>query len=432
MELWIKRRVRSALVPGGFILVVAITLVERGWVPLPQVAVNFFYHAIFLAAALLGWRFHSRRIFSSAVILWLAHYGIVAFAGGRAMLTSPARTAFEAICIFIPLNFLVLAFFPDRDAERQVLASFLLLLFLEATFIWAFARADQPALSFLSYSPVPSYHLRLPQPAFLIFIIAASLLLVQVVRFEKAIDSGLLWCLAATGVGLEAGAAKPVGTVYFAVAGLILAISIIENSYSLAYRDELTALPSRRAFHQAVDSLKPPYSIAMVDIDHFKSINDTYGHETGDQVLRLVASRLASASGGGEAFRVGGEEFTILYRGRTAEDVVDHLELLRLEIESSSFRVRRAEDRRKTARAPDRRSRSRTRKPASRRSSGVVSVTISIGVAESHAKLSLSEVIERADKSLYRAKQTGRNRIEISGAEKRGKREASPKGQARS
>jgi len=63
---------------------------------------------------------------------------------------------------------------------------------------------------------------------------------------------------------------------------------MVETSYLLAYHDELTALPSRRAFHEALLRLQPPYSIAMVDIDHFKRCNDTYGHDTGDEVLRLV------------------------------------------------------------------------------------------------------------------------------------------------
>ena len=121
------------------------------------------------------------------------------------------------------------------------------------------------------------------------------------------------------GWGFKRGGAGKTGSAYFGIAALVLASSIIENSYSLAYQDELTSLASRRAFNDALLRLKPPYTIAAVDIDHFKRINDNFGHDTGDQVLRLVASRLARVSGGGEAFRVGGEEFTILFPGRAAE-----------------------------------------------------------------------------------------------------------------
>ncbi len=136
---------------------------------------------------------------------------------------------------------------------------------------------------------------------------------------------------------------------YAATAACILAASIIENSYLLAYHDELTTLPSRRAFNDALARLQEPYSIAVVDIDHFKRFNDTYGHDTGDQVLRLVASNLARVTGGGQAYRCGGEEFNILFPGKTTPEVVEHLEHLRATIESSEFRMR-GRDRRQAAR----------------------------------------------------------------------------------
>ena len=134
--------------------------------------------------------------------------------------------------------------------------------------------------------------------------------------------------------------------------GLILISSIIENSYFLAYHDELTTLPARRAFNDALFHLEEPYAVAVVDIDHFKKFNDTYGHETGDQVLRMVAGKLAGVTGGGRAYRVGGEEFSILFPGKTAKDVMPHLELLRSVIEVATFRVRGSEERRSAIRGP--------------------------------------------------------------------------------
>jgi diguanylate cyclase (GGDEF)-like protein len=197
--------------------------------------------------------------------------------------------------------------------------------------------------------------------------------------------------------------------------------SIIENTYVLAYHDELTSLPARRAFNEAVLRLEAPYSIAVVDIDHFKSFNDTYGHDTGDQVLSMVASRLARVSGGGEAFRVGGEEFSILFPGKSMKEVVPHLESIRTLIAESTFRVRGTPDRRIAPRAAGRRiedKRSTRRKlarplnPPAESLSGL-SVTVSIGVAETSPKTQDAErVIQAADKALYRAKKAGRNRVE--------------------
>jgi GGDEF domain-containing protein len=164
--------------------------------------------------------------------------------------------------------------------------------------------------------------------------------------------------------------------------------------------------------------------VAIVDIDHFKQFNDAYGHDTGDQVLRMVAAQLARVTGGGKAFRCGGEEFAIVFADKSAKDVLEHLERLRSSIEGSVFRVRCQERRLAPRQNPDRRQ-SQTRK---RRSSSVqktfaggaeqgLSVTVSIGVAEPGARnREVDQVIAAADKALYRAKAMGRNRVEIAGS----------------
>ena len=89
---------------------------------------------------------------------------------------------------------------------------------------------------------------------------------------------------------------------YVATAALILGASLIETSYVLAYHDELTGIRGRRAFNESLLSLDQQYAIAIVDIDHFKKFNDTYGHDVGDQVLCMVASRLSQVGGDGQAF----------------------------------------------------------------------------------------------------------------------------------
>jgi PleD family two-component response regulator len=190
----------------------------------------------------------------------------------------------------------------------------------------------------------------------------------------------------------------------------------------------LTSLPSRRAFHDALLRLEHPYSIAMVDIDHFKRCNDSYGHDVGDQVLRMVASRLGRVSGGGQAYRCGGEEFAVLFPGRNTADVLEHLETLRSDIEGSSLRLR-GPDRRQEARGPDRRNRgmrgrTRTglaiRQLARTAASDSLSVTASMGVATSKGIDSAAkDVIKAADQALYRAKEGGRNRIETASAPRR-------------
>ncbi len=196
----------------------------------------------------------------------------------------------------------------------------------------------------------------IPQLAWLAFALSIAVLLIRFVMYPKPLESGLLWSLVAALAGLQAGGVGPIGSAYFATAGLILLSSIIENSYLLAYHDELTALPSRRAFNDALLRLEAPYAIAMVDIDHFKKFNDNFGHDTGDQVLRMVGTRLGEVTGNGQAYRVGGEEFCLLFRDKSMKEVLPHLEALRLAIQDSVFHLRGVPERRNASRGTDRRS----------------------------------------------------------------------------
>ena len=171
----------------------------------------------------------------------------------------------------------------------------------------------------------------------------------------------------------------------------------------MAYRDELSGLPARRALNEALLQLPSRYAVAMVDVDHFKEFNDQYGHNVGDQVLRMVASRLLEVSGGGKAFRYGGEEFTVIFPGRSAGEAVPHLETVRRVIERSSFALRGKDRPRKKPKKP--KSTGRPRKE--------VSVTVSVGVAEPDRRHTTpDQVIKAADQALYRAKKGGRNQVE--------------------
>nr|WP_283244077.1 GGDEF domain-containing protein [Bacillus suaedaesalsae] len=159
----------------------------------------------------------------------------------------------------------------------------------------------------------------------------------------------------------------------------------------MAYIDELTKIPSRRMLKVDLMKLGSKYSIAMLDIDFFKKFNDKYGHDVGDDVLILVAKGLMNVTGGGKAYRYGGEEFTIVFPKKNSEDVLSHLEDLREKISKKEYLYK------KKNRSGD-------------TSIQKLKVTISIGVAEKQGKTkSPSEVLKAADKALYRAKKKGRN-----------------------
>ena len=190
---------------------------------------------------------------------------------------------------------------------------------------------------------------------------------------------------------------------FHAAAAVLLVIGIVHESYNMAYRDELTGLPGRRALNEKLAALGRRYAIAMVDVDHFKKFNDNYGHDVGDQVLSMVAAKLRVVTGGGKAYRYGGEEFTLVFAGGGINDALPHVEAVRLNIAEYELALRK-----KTRPSKDRRKKRRT----SRKTKTSVSVTVSAGVAErTDALRSPDEVIKAADQALYRAKRAGRNRV---------------------
>ena len=193
---------------------------------------------------------------------------------------------------------------------------------------------------------------------------------------------------------------------------LIFLIQVLNTSYNMAYRDELTGIPSRRALNHLLLSLGRKYTIAMLDIDHFKKFNDTHGHDIGDEVLRMVAFKIAKVTGSGKPFRYGGEEFTIVFPNKSPEQAVIHLEQLRETIAQYEMTVRkskRPKDNTEDKQARAKRGRGKSKGTASQKHD-TLSVTISIGVANRQGDVKTPEqVIKAADKALYRAKKNGRN-----------------------
>jgi len=191
--------------------------------------------------------------------------------------------------------------------------------------------------------------------------------------------------------------------VFMSGSAVTLIWAILEGSWRSANMDELTELPTRRALKHHLASLGPSYAVAMLDIDFFKKINDRYGHDTGDQVLRFIASHL-NANRGGKAYRYGGEEFVIVCENDNFEETVESMELLRRTISSRKFWIRsKTRPRKKPADShlPDRNAHGES-----------ITVTVSIGVAKKDSgHSSPQEVLEAADKALYKAKKEGRDRV---------------------
>ncbi len=408
------RTILSFAIPGGVLLLAMALVLHWGLLPLASSPlVDFYRYAVLVAGLTLAWRFSSSQLFFAVLLLVLAAAGM-RLAGER----DTAEVARNAIGLLLPINLIVLSFGRGPGFHPATTVSRATALFVQSVAIVVISRPEQDLqLKWLEYPVFPSGLFSwtgLPQPILAAFFVGFAMLLAQYVLHRRSVDKACFWALAAAALGLQLGQSARLASAYLTTGGLILIVAVVETSYAMAFRDELTGLPSRRAFNQTLLALGQQYTIAMADVDHFKQFNDLYGHETGDQVLRLVASRMAQSAAGGQVFRCGGEEFAVVFPGKSVRQALASAEAMRKYVEEVSFVVR----------GPDRSRRSRPerrRGPNRRVGQGgpkQVGVTISIGLAEPRGEMDSVHVVRAADHALYMAKENGRNRVEIAGRER--------------
>jgi GGDEF domain-containing protein len=302
------------------------------------------------------------------------------------------------VAIGVPLNALIALAAPERGARFGQAWQWVALLVMEAILV-VIVRGKVPLDHFLFHFPP------MPLAARLAFAGAIAAAVARGWPHFTPLEVGIPGALVAFYIAWEwTGTAAH--AYLMAGAGLVLLVTVLHESHRMAFRDTLTGLPNRRALDEQMRALGSKYAIAMADVDHFKSFNDKHGHDIGDHVLRLVATRLAELQGDGRAFRYGGEEFTVLFPGQTLEEAMPQLEAMRAAVEAYPMRIR-GEDR------PRDKGEGEKRRAAS--SPGVEKalwVTISIGAAEPGEKRGrAADVLKAADEALYRAKKAGRNRV---------------------
>ncbi|MBW3698069.1 GGDEF domain-containing protein [Vibrio sp. T187] len=196
-----------------------------------------------------------------------------------------------------------------------------------------------------------------------------------------------------------------ISSTMFSLAGVLIIVYVMSASHAMAFNDQLTNIPGRHALEVDIKHLGGKYAIAMLDIDHFKKFNDTYGHDTGDDVLKLVASRLKLTSGGAKVYRYGGEEFTIIFKRKYSHQVQKHLEALIRDIEGYDMVIRNSRSR------PENDEAGIKKRGKLEANTETVRVTVSIGLSDSRSTKVPEEVIKLADNALYGAKDAGRNQL---------------------
>lgn len=165
----------------------------------------------------------------------------------------------------------------------------------------------------------------------------------------------------------------------------------LEEARDNARRDPLTQLPNRRAFEEAFANkriARARMCIAVCDVDHFKSVNDRFGHAVGDRVLKAIAEALSQSCTGHLVTRYGGEEFAILFSGSTLEEARETLEGARMFVQAKRYKLRDSDE-------------------------PLGEITFSAGLTPVAEGEMHQTAFHRADRLLYQAKSCGRNCVQV-------------------
>ena len=379
---------------------------------------NFFKYPLYMGFAVvgfLGWKLNQNRILFS-VLLFLG----VCFLLFNPLIFLSWKINKPGLYFVIAMGFpltlaLVFSIRENRFMDLQHLGRLALSLtpILVLGFILARDLPGFKKIAYLKFLPLDGFllpHLALVSMAIfglVVFIIKRDY---KVKPFLKVIGISLFPFMAAIWAGLKTGPRVTDLSLHMVTAFTVICAiqlhSVFQMYWHRVYVDELTDVPNRRALDERLSHLSGEYAIAMMDIDHFKSFNDNYGHDEGDNVLRLVGSVLREELGD-KVYRYGGEEFCAVFKGVSAEDAFMYANKIRRKLEERNFYIRKPNSRREPTSSFDRRK-------AKKNTGKKVQITISIGLANPNKKSKTSEdVLKLADQALYKAKKRGRNRVVI-------------------
>ena len=279
MRVRLAAEFRPAIAPVAIIVVAALALWIGPALPpslagLKEAGAYF----VLLAGAGMSLWFNRGRAFVATVSLLLAWFGYrfaLDFGAGG----FPARAVYTAAVVLVPLNVLVALLLPERGVSYHGDYRWLFIVAGEILLVAWIASSGRSALSGVAWQALfEHWLLRSPPAPFLgrlLFCAAFAAALWRAWPQKEGPVSplavGIAGALAAFFIGCEWARSQAVFGVFTAAAGAILVVSMLQESHRLAFNDELTGLPGRRALQEAMAGLGPRYALAMADVDHFKS-----------------------------------------------------------------------------------------------------------------------------------------------------------------
>lgn len=391
------------------LLACSIYFVPQLTKPLPnalQVILPFLPFVIFIVGMGLSWIFHHSREFNLFLILMVVYISLDNY------IWHPSnkidfQLAYLLLVSLIPINYTYNLLLRERGILNHYGVRRFIFLAVQLYFVaWILENPLPQVKEYLSYTFFQHSLFKqtdVTQPILLAIFITALIIIVRLLQNTSNLVASILISYIAVLAALYFAYTQQLALIFILLAGLILIIGITINAYSLAYLDELTNLPSRRALNQNITTLGKKYTLAMVDVDHFKKFNDKYGHDIGDQVLKKLASQLRLVRGG-KAFRYGGEEFTLIFPNKDFHEARLICNELCKTVANSPFMLRNKKRPKKITDG----------KKPSQSGSKPLTITISIGLAErSEEFVSSDQVMKQADKALYKAKKNGRNQVAV-------------------
>jgi len=375
-----------------------------------QVILRLVPYSLFAVSGCISLYFGRNRIFYLSLLMALLHWVLTSY---YPYIDALHRERLLLLLgVLVPLNLAALAFFRDRGL--MLLQSYLmaLVLGLQVALVVKIMNVELEQWQFnfeqlFIFLPRPSWpSLSLPNVVLLSLLISALLIMVRIIYRMTPLNNALMVMLVAVGLALNFSHVANTVVMLFVVSGLVALLSLLQHSYDMAYRDELTGLLGRRALNERFLRLRGRYCLVMVDVDHFKKFNDNYGHDVGDQVLKMLAGQLEKTGGSARAYRYGGEEFVLVFEKKSLAQIETLLEELRARVAGYPMIIR-------GAKRPDNGKVGKKQRKNDANDSPL-KISISLGAAQRNKKFKTpTEVMEAADKALYQAKKSGRNRVKM-------------------
>lgn len=394
------------LIPGGIVFLAAIGFLRPqglpNWVQGPVQALPYIVLGF---GVFFGWYLSSSRLIISLLVLTLADRAVILFPPTDPDPTSANHLIFAATTFLLPLNLLALSLVKEEAIStwRGVLR--LPLVLIQPFLVLWLSLPEQAALALTSHqSLLPMLKTdwtTLPQPALLSFCGALVLIGMRFVLERNPLDGGAFWALITAFVAFQGFQYGWSPTNFLSAAGLILFLTLVQASHQRIYRDELTGVPGKVAYEEAVASLGKHYVLAVIGIDQLKQYGNQHGKPVSEQLLRLIAPKITAAAGSAQVYRLAGEEFTVLFPRKTATETLVTLEAIRKAVSQSTLYLRGRD-----------RVWEGSRLLPSRPDDEELAVTASIGLAEAKgSRSSISVTTKAAYRALYEAKGEGGNLV---------------------